>query len=103
MRASSIVAPADGAVAVERSARAGGGANAAGLVVRAISRLTGYRIASGATETFLTRVAALDLPASVSESLVSVRSVMQLLDKELVTIVFKMFPMRMRITLQRVR
>jgi transposase len=35
------------------------------------------------TETFLTRLAALDLPASVSESLVPVRSVMQLLAKEL--------------------
>src|SRR5262249_48699528 len=31
MRASSIVAPADGAVALERSARAGGGANSADL------------------------------------------------------------------------
>ncbi len=52
-------------------------------VVRAITRSTGYRIAGGPTETFLTRLAALDLPASVSESLVPVRSVMQLLDKEL--------------------
>jgi transposase len=52
-------------------------------MVRAITRSTGCRIASGATETFLTRLAALDLPASVSESLRPVRSVMQLLDKEL--------------------
>jgi transposase len=52
-------------------------------VVRAITRSTVYRIASGATETFLTRLAALDLPASVSESLVPVRSVMEFLDKDL--------------------
>ena len=69
----------------------------ASLIWCVIRGHAGYRIAGGATETFLTRVAALDLPASVSESLVPVRSVMQLLDKELVTIVFKMFPMRIRI------
>src|SRR5262249_4690122 len=51
-------------------------------VVRAITRSTGCRIRGGATETFLTRLAAVDLPASVSESLVPVRSVMQLLNKE---------------------
>ena len=38
-------------------------------VVRAITRSQGYRIAGGATDTFLTRLAALDLPVSVSESL----------------------------------
>jgi transposase len=52
-------------------------------VVRAITRSQGYRIADGATDTFLTRLAALDLPVSVSESLVPVRSVMELLNQEL--------------------
>jgi transposase len=52
-------------------------------VVRAITRSQGYRIAGGATDTFLTRLAALDLPVSVSESLVPVRSVMALLNHEL--------------------
>jgi transposase len=52
-------------------------------VVRAITRSQGYRIAGGATDTFLTRLAALDLPVSVSESLVPVRSVMELLNQEL--------------------
>ena len=52
-------------------------------VVRAITRSQGYRIAGGATDTFLTRLAALDLPVSVSESLVPVRSVMELLNEEL--------------------
>lgn len=52
-------------------------------VVRAITRSQGYRIAGGATDTFLTRLAALDLPVSVSESLVPVRSVMELLNHEL--------------------
>lgn len=52
-------------------------------VVRAITRSHGYRIAGGATDTFLTRLAALDLPVSVSESLVPVHSVMELLNQEL--------------------
>jgi len=52
-------------------------------VVRAITRSQSYRIAGGATDTFLTRLAALNLPVSVSESLVPVRSVMELLNQEL--------------------
>ena len=52
-------------------------------VVRAITRSQGYRIAGGATDTFLTRLAALELPVSVRESLVPVRSVMELLNHEL--------------------
>jgi hypothetical protein len=50
---------------------------------RAITRSQGYRVAGGATDTFLTRLAALDLPASVTECLVPVRSVMELLNQEL--------------------
>jgi transposase len=52
-------------------------------VVRAITRSQGHRIAGGATDTFLTRLAALELPVSVRESLVPVRSVMELLNQEL--------------------
>jgi len=52
-------------------------------VVRAITRSQGYRIAGGATDTFLTRLAALELPVSVLESLVPVQSVMELLNREL--------------------
>jgi len=52
-------------------------------VVRAITRLQGYRIVGGATDTFVTRLAALELPVSVSESLVPLRSVMALLNQEL--------------------
>jgi hypothetical protein len=52
-------------------------------VVRAIIRSQGYRIAGGATGTFLARLAAVALPVSVSESLMPVRSVMELLNHEL--------------------
>jgi transposase len=52
-------------------------------VVRAITRSQGCRIVGGATDTFFTPLAALDLPVSVSESLVPVRSVMELLNQEL--------------------
>jgi transposase len=52
-------------------------------MARAITRSQGYRVAGGATDTFLTRLAALDLPVSVSESLLPVRSVMALLNQEL--------------------
>jgi hypothetical protein len=52
-------------------------------VVRAFIRSQGYRIAGGATETFLIRLVALDLRVSVSESLMPVRSVMELLNHEL--------------------
>src|SRR5262245_29615197 len=52
-------------------------------VVGAITRSQGYRIARGATDTFLTRLAARELPESVRESLVPVRSVMELLTQKL--------------------
>src|SRR5262245_9387971 len=52
-------------------------------VVRAITRSQGYRVAGGATDTFLTLLAALDLPASISENLVPVRAVMELLNHAL--------------------
>jgi transposase len=51
-------------------------------VIRAITRSTGCRIGSGATDTFLTRLGAVELSAAVSETLVPVRSVMELLNKE---------------------
>jgi transposase len=54
-------------------------------VVRAITRSAGYRIAGGATETFLTRVTALDLPASIAASLVPGQAVIEVLDRELVS------------------
>src|SRR5262249_29940266 len=41
-------------------------------VARAITRGAGYRIAGGATETFVTRLAALDLPTAMRESLAPV-------------------------------
>ena len=52
-------------------------------VVRAIARHTGYRIAGGATDTFLQRVAALNLPVPLEETLSPVRKVMEVLDQEL--------------------
>jgi transposase len=52
-------------------------------VVRAITRHGGYRIAGGATETFLRRLAALNLPPTVDESLSPIRNVMEVLDEEL--------------------
>lgn len=52
-------------------------------VVRAITRHTGYRIAGGATDTFLQRVAALNLPVPLEETLSPVRKVMEVLDQEL--------------------
>jgi len=53
-------------------------------VVRAITRHAGYRIASGATDTFLERVAVLNLPPTLHETLAPVRKVMEVLDQELV-------------------
>src|SRR5262249_12254590 len=52
-------------------------------VARAITRGAGYRIAGGATETFVTRLAALDLPTAMRESLAPVHQVMEVLDEEL--------------------
>src|SRR5262249_20594629 len=52
-------------------------------VVRAITRPAGYRIAGGATDTFLQRVAGLNLPPTLHETLSPVRKVMEVLDQEL--------------------
>jgi transposase len=52
-------------------------------VARAITRGAGYRIPGGATETFLTRLAALDLPEIMQESLAPLHHVMEILDEEL--------------------
>ena len=52
-------------------------------LTRAIVRGAGFRIRSGSTGSFLTRVAALDLPASMIETLSPLRSVIQLLNAEL--------------------
>jgi transposase len=52
-------------------------------VARAITRGAGYRIARGATDTFVTRLATLDLPTAMRESLVPVHHVMEVLDEEL--------------------
>ena len=50
---------------------------------RAITRGAGYRIAGGATETFRTRLAALDLPAEMRDSLAPLERVIARLDDEL--------------------
>src|SRR5262249_8515820 len=52
-------------------------------VARAITRHAGDRIASGATDTFLQRVAALQLPPALDEMLSPVRNVMVVLNEEL--------------------
>ena len=52
-------------------------------VARAITRDAGYRIASGATDRFLQRVAALQLPPALDEALAPIRHVMEVLDEEL--------------------
>jgi transposase len=53
------------------------------LLARAITRSAGFRIRSGRTETFLDRLAALDLPASMLATLLPLRSVIEVLDDEL--------------------
>ena len=53
------------------------------LLARAITRAEGFRIRSGRTETFLDRLAALELPASMIATLVPLRSVIEVLDDEL--------------------
>jgi transposase len=54
-------------------------------LARAITRAGGFRIRSGRTETFLDRLAALELPASMTATLVPLRSVIEVLDDELAT------------------
>jgi transposase len=54
-------------------------------LARAITRAEGLRIRSGRTETFLERLAALELPISIKETLSPLRSVIEILDDELVT------------------
>ena len=53
------------------------------LIARAITRAEGFRIRSGRTETFLDRLAALELPASMMATLLPLRSVIEVLDDEL--------------------
>jgi transposase len=52
-------------------------------LARAIIRGAGFRIRSGATHSFLSRVAELDLPALISETLSPLRRVIEVLDDEL--------------------
>lgn len=52
-------------------------------LARAITRGAGLRIRSGRTETFLTRLAALEVPASMKATLAPLRSVIEILDDEL--------------------
>jgi len=54
-------------------------------LTRAIVRGGGFRIRSGSTGSFLTRVAALDLPPSMTDTLAPVRRVIELLNTELTT------------------
>jgi transposase len=53
-------------------------------VTRALVRGAGFRIRSGSTDSFLTRVAALDLPPSMTETRSPFRSVIELLNAELI-------------------
>jgi transposase len=52
-------------------------------LTRALVRGAGFRIRSGSTDSFLTRVAALDLPPSIANTLAPVRRVIELLNTEL--------------------
>lgn len=52
-------------------------------LTRAMVRGAGFRIRSGSTDSFLTRVAALDLPLSMTETLSPLRCVIELLNAEL--------------------
>ncbi len=54
-------------------------------LARAITRGAGLRIRSGRTETFLARLAALELPDSMKGTLTPLRSVIEILDDELTT------------------
>ena len=53
------------------------------LLARAMTRGAGLRIRSGGTETFLARLAALEMPASMTATLLPLRSVIEVLDDEL--------------------
>jgi len=53
-------------------------------LARAITRAAGLRIRSGRTETFLDRLAALELPAAMKTTLSPLRSIIEVLDDELV-------------------
>jgi len=52
-------------------------------LARAITRAAGFRVRSGRTETFLTRLDALDLPGPMKATLLPLRSVLEVLDDEL--------------------
>jgi len=52
-------------------------------LARAITRAAGFRIRSSRTETFLTRLDALDLPSPMKATLLPLRSVIEVLDDEL--------------------
>jgi len=52
-------------------------------LVRAITRAAGFRVCSGRTESFLTRLDALSLPASMKATLLPLRSLLEVLDEEL--------------------
>jgi transposase len=52
-------------------------------LARAITRAAGYRMRSGASESFLTRLAALDLPAPMAETLAPLHQVIDVLDHAL--------------------
>lgn len=52
-------------------------------LARAITRAAGFRLRSGRTETFLDRLAALELPAAMTTTLLPLRSVIEVLDDEL--------------------
>jgi transposase len=52
-------------------------------LARAITRGAGFRIRSGSTDSFLTRITALDLPASIAATLVPLQTVIQVLNEEL--------------------
>jgi len=52
-------------------------------LARAITRAAGFRVRSGRTETFLTRLAALDLPVPMTATLLPLRRVIEVLDDEL--------------------
>jgi transposase len=52
-------------------------------LTRALVRGAGFRIRSGSTASFLTRVTALDLPPSIANTLAPVRRVIELLNTEL--------------------
>jgi len=53
-------------------------------LARAITRAAGLRIRSGRTETFLTRLAAIELPTSMKTTLSPLRSLIEICDDELV-------------------